>query len=765
MTPKVIRTTIWVAWTVCASFSVGASDFSTIKVYVEGVERAAPAVIRAFTPENTVEVSLEAGSQCPARLRLEGDRMWDISASADGYWAPGLTRFVRANESDEIVIRLWPTGTIEGQFKAPKGDEASETVTVLFRRPPDIEESGPSSGELACVVSKSDFRCFVPVGTWDCRVRARGFVSHYFWGASVVAEDPLGLGTLELKRGGSVTGFLVLDGSRSASLEGCTVELREPKTGIQSLDVEARTSVRVITGRPNRRGFFHLQGVAPGVYEFIARHPKLAPERVFPVEVFKNAETEIRPAVRLQAFSSLEVIIEPPEDIWYRPWKVKILDWRLENPLIAYAAEGVAEGGLFRANRLTRGVFMVQVQDADGSKWTTERVELDGGSVRLTLEIDMVPVKGTVHLGDLPLASELSFTEAPPPGTEDDVPWRRVGPVFSDEEGAFETWLPLEGQYKVVVKSETPRIRRTVSGIEVRQASGQPFARVEIALPDVDLQGVVVDSEGTPVPAARVEVMSLPAAGWEVLTSDKEGEFEAVGLVPGAFRVQAFEGSRASEPVNVRVAEDHSPDPVKLILTEQPALHGRVFDEEGGVVGARVEAIVAGKTEHTITEIDGAYSFVLPGLLGRNVPFAVLSPGRALRLGRAVVEIDGAPYDIRLSRSGGSLEIKNVSAGERRVLIWLLGHNGVIFGSSLDQWASLHGLPILSGAPEAIVPAVEPGQYTVCGVTIEEAMDLLPAVTVSPVDAITAWANATPEACAGGYLQIGGTLELELPAH
>src|SRR5947209_19035644 len=68
-------------------------------------------------------------------------------------------------------------------------------------------------GAFTCPVDKEgNWSCSLPAATFDLVVTAEGFTPHYRWGVEVPPARTLGLGTFQLARGGSVAGWVAVEG-------------------------------------------------------------------------------------------------------------------------------------------------------------------------------------------------------------------------------------------------------------------------------------------------------------------------------------------------------------------------------------------------------------------------------------------------------------------------------------------------------------------------------------------------------------------------
>lgn len=736
---------------------------------ITGIDEPVKLVVEASATDSkeVIKASGRVQSGAVLHLNLAGNHIWEIAGSVVGYWTPGQTIFLREDqEEDAIFLKFWPTTSVNGHFSLADKASKPQSLRAYFQPSPDAGDENPPEGSVRCEVLNSDFSCDLPLGKWDLKIRAPGFVSHFFWGKVLKGGKALELGTLRLKQGGSIMGFVSLEGHPRHGLDACRVELREVKTGHeQKDDLEERLNEKAEMEKVNSRGFFHFQGVAPGIFELNVTHPDLAPERVFPVEVRATAETEIQPAIALRPFSSLDVSLAPSEDSVGEPWTVELLDWRLGTPIRASVGQAAAVGGYLHIGGLRRGVFMLVVKDSRGAKYAYRRVDLSSASLSITVDIDMLEIRGRVLLGDHPISATLSFSES---GLSDkhgkENPLRIIGPVYCNEKGEFEDYLPAEGRYKVVITSDEPRLTRTLHGIDVLRPPGRRFARVDIDLPDTELRGKVIDGDQKGVEDARVQILSTDGGiGLEVLHSDEDGRFHTFGVTPGQYRIQAFEGDRASETALISIDEDQAPAPLTLVLKEQTTFEGTVFDEMAPVVGARVEVIVSAVTKAAMTGVDGSFSIALPGLNGTELPFAILAPGRNLHIGRAQVQAEAPPTRIFLTQRGGGIQFTNPSSRNHARLAWLVSSSGFVFGSTIDSWASLHGMPLVSTAAEGFIPALEPGPYTICALKMDELFSLLSSVSMSPLTTISSWTQTHPKACQSGEVFAGGIVKIDLP--
>jgi hypothetical protein len=134
---------------------------------------------------------------------------WQLHLRADGWWAP--PRIVEAlPEGERATIEAWPTAWFEGTVSVEEGQVPPELLRLRF------EPSGGDEGqgiegrhEIACPVEEGRFVCAPPVGRFDLRLRAEGFVSHYFWDLPLTGE-PYAVAPVHLEAGASAVGVVAL---------------------------------------------------------------------------------------------------------------------------------------------------------------------------------------------------------------------------------------------------------------------------------------------------------------------------------------------------------------------------------------------------------------------------------------------------------------------------------------------------------------------------------------------------------------------------
>lgn len=708
----------------------------------------------------TVEVA--AGTDGPAvkTVAVPGTVRFDVPAgatvrvtvTAEGHWAP--PRVVHVAGARTMAVRLRPTGWISGTVGVPVGETPPEEIEARVRSAPGMDEELAESRQR-CDVTEGAFRCEVPHGDLDVRLRAKGFVSHHLWGLEVPPRGTASVGVLKLRPGASVVGWVEAP-SRDFRFDRLEVRLAPIAAGLAETATD-RQRVETLVQRAgvSSRGFFELASVPPGSYEVTVHHPDYAPARIAPVVVMERAESEIH-RVELSVPALFEAKLFPATDPFHRPWQVELHE-RGEVPgHLDLVAEGASSReGTWSAGGLAAGEYVLGVRDSRGSRWLWDEVTVAPSMPPHDARLPAERLEGTLRLGGEPLAATLYF------GGRQGV--RRI-PVRSDEDGKFYVFLPRQEEPWVaqIVEPEIG-LDRLIGDIEVRKLPGAPWAKVEIDLPDTVVFGEVVDEEGQPLIGAAVDAIDGEGKRRSSVSSgEPDGEFELAGLEPGRWRIEAWyrRGGRrlSSESLEVEVGDRDGSEMLQLVLREESTLSGLVLSPDGqGVPGAKVVARIdrserplLGMMPSAMTDVDGVFELDLPHGAGRTI-VSVLAPGftvkalsvDARREDPLIVELEQAGGTVIVSYEGGEA-IKPILLRNRTDLFnpHLVAHSW-----ALRQWSELHGHS--KEDRSYAVPMLEPGPYTAC-------YDVGYGVLSS------GWlpAGGLPDRCASGVLSPYGELHL-----
>lgn len=709
------------------------SEHVDLRLSVRGPRSEKPIAVKVTAmpaARDAQAVVTELAAPGAGALELSSTGVWTITADSEGLWAaPATIVLLPSRPPQPVELSLWPTAPVHGEVAAPAGTRPPDTVEVRFTPPAGSPAGDAPAGEVTAVVEGGAFACRLPAGTFDLRVRAAGFASHYLWAVRIGGGASGELGRLELRPGGSVVGWCVTDAAGTEP-EACTLRLVPEAAGLESAEGEdRRKGAMALAARPDARGFFHFRGLGEGSYVLEAVCPGLAVTRVPAVRVFTGVESELREPVVVRPPATLAVTLEPADDPWGRPWRVKLHGAGLTyEPLAEAATAEPLGGGAWRWSGLPAGRYEVEVADAGGDSWLREEVELAPGGEELTVAVPVVAVEGTLTLGAEPLQGVLWFGG-----------FRGLRSIRFDTDagGAFSGFLPVEGRWDVTVFGRSLPVRRELEGVEVRRAEGDPVARADIALPDTLVEGTVTDEDGAPV--AGAEVTCVPLAPKEAqfrMRTNRAGVFRVRGLGPGRLSFSAQDGDAAAEPVEVDVREDASTPRLSLVLRRTIPVSGVVVGPAGPVIGAEVIAYPVGRVAmpgQAGTGADGRFTLMVPAWAA-ELMVTVMPPGFALRhMGVAVADLGAEGLTVRVEAVGGTLTLlpSRQDGGEERWIGFVL-HNGVLLPPPLlGNWAMLNHLPFTVDPAPLVAPQVEAGQYAACRAPVAQA-PVLYATVVPP---------------------------------
>lgn len=633
---------------------------------------------------------------------------WQVVVDSPSLWSAPQWIAPRQDEPLRVRLLLFPAATVTGVF-VPSAGARPETADVRIEPSPSAKSPKPSATPLLCPIEEERFRCTVPAGRLDLRVRAGSFIPSYLWDVEVRPGEVKDLGRFPLKAGASVVGWVrTEDGS---ALADAKVRLKpqtfgrpsEPSKiqGFQALSLETKT---------NARGFFQLEDPAPGTFVVSASRGDLAPSSRPGIEVRPGLEAQIPDPLVLARPLTARLTLDPPAGPSGSPWRL-ILERRSEIEGVrgeVYRGEASPEGRWEQRGPIP-GTYALTVEDGE-MRWLFEDLALTPDRTELSIDVPLVRVRGRVRLGDEPLAATLWFGGRAGP---------RRARLESNEDGELEGLLPEEGTWPVDLVSEGEGLWLKLGPVEVRKVPGKSHASVDVRIPDTRLQGVVVDEQGRPVAGAGLLLNPLvqPTSTAE---TDEEGEFEVRGLPAGTVIVHAREGERESEWVQARLEESRETPSLRLVLRTRQTLHGRVFSLRGPVAGARVTAFSdnesgMGSTDDAVTGAAGEFTVKLSGD-AKTAGLTVIAPGHAIRMlkahlgGERIVEVPVEPVGGTLVFDLGDLTVREVL----RLRGGLLAHGGTFVPFALlSEWARLQRTP-QSDPHRLVLPNMEPGEYVFC---------------------------------------------------
>lgn len=685
-------------------------------------------------------------------LPLDPSSGWKVRALAKGYWSPVVS--VLPGSTSSLDVGLWQAAQAEADVVVPEGAQEVDELRLRFLEVLGSGEVDPEREHIdlqaVCgVVERKVTACSVPAGTWDVRVAAADFAPIHLWSLRLEPGKVVNLGELSLRRGGSVSGRVVTE-EGPADPRRVDVNLRPLVERGTLSDAEKERLERLTRSTElSAWGYFQFVGVPSGVYELEAEQAGLSSARVSPVKVEAGELVEVEDPMTLRRPHRISVSISPALDPFGEGWTVRLL-----REATAQQSDHVATGrtdasGFWESPPVTKGRYVIRVLNEDGSSLAWVEREIPPEPEQVDIELPLIYVEGTVVLGDEPLEAELWF------GGRSGV---ESVETRADEDGSFLVILPHEGEWKVDVYADMPKVQARGLEVEVEPVADLRTADVVIELPDTLVTGEVVDEAGLP-PRGPVRVAFTSLGEWKGIldtTTDALGRFELRGMRPGPYYLEAEAAGKQSAPEPVRVAED-AVRFVRLTLQEELSMAGRVVSSSGPVAGALVLLYPftgSGRlgTTSVVTAhsgVDGSFRMKVPGS-SQQALVMVLAPGYSFHLVRVS---KGGTGRYVLARGGGTLRLPPPAdpggSGEKVDLVMV---NGLpVATQQLAQWAGMNGVGSQTTG-RLSVPAMPSGDYARCRLTVEEVLAVLSGVALP-----------ASEACTQGLLIPGGELTLGAP--
>jgi hypothetical protein len=658
-------------------------------------------------------VDVECLPSKACEIGLTPQQVWELAVISPGFWSPSRV-LVPTGTACAASLVVFPIGTLKAKVGVARGEQLPTRLEVRITPTPGGPVDGSfGSHEVSCTIAEGVVSCAIPAGTWDLRLRARGYVSHYRQGTKVAPASTVDLGALVLRRGASVVGSVVTS-EGAASPRGCRVRL-EPRVAAGAFTQEGldRLPRAHLTEGIDARGFFQIAGVAEGVYRLIAEQEGFAPAIVVPVRVVADSETEITEPLVLQRPAMLALVVQPPVDPLQRPWHIEISQERQITGSYEEVAKGsCGAGGEFTQRGLAPGSYHIGVTDESGSRFLTVETEVLPGAPPMQLTVPIVRVEGEVLLGKEPLSALLRFDRR--------TPFARIL-AASDSSGRFELSLSAAGKWDVRVTCDAPVIRRIFRDVLVEPRDG--LARLTLQVPDTHLRGTVTFTDGSPAAGAMVIGLHGPGGAFES-RADDEGRFEFTGLegqVLLSAKLRRGERSFESDLQTLSLPPSGRAPEVRLVVREEVTVQGRVIGGAGdAVAGAYVSGtppLRSGQLSsgaEAVTGNDGSFSLRLPGPLGQ-LELVIMAPGHPLCARR--VNSGSGEILVMLDRWGGDLvlEFPGVDLSDRmgpRVFLW---QDGMPLDLGiLVRWTHVQGFRPTLPLTRLEAPAMAPGRYRLC---------------------------------------------------
>ncbi|MEM9554221.1 MAG: carboxypeptidase-like regulatory domain-containing protein [Acidobacteriota bacterium] len=689
-------------------------DLEVVRLVVERADasstRPAESVIwrawgRSDVPLEVQTSVIEVPAGESVRLRLD-------TARGSGLWS---SRVEVPTAGDRATVHLVPAAVVAGRLETvgelemPRALEARVTPSAE-----SIEGAGAVPGFAAtsddCTLSDDTFICRVPALATDLRLAADDVVPHFVWGLEPAIGEVARLGTLRLRRGASISGYVVpLAGG------GPVEVVAEPQISGWLGDPAAKTrmAARSVEITADARGFFQLAPLAEGAYTLTARQQGALPTTRADVAVRLGDSVELGAAIPLREPQSLDLVLTPATDPRGEPWRVSLGVASSSSTVLRTVADGVATaGGFFRADSLAPGDHRLFVDAADGSRWLADELRVEPTDELLTIEIPHVAFEGEVLRGDEGVEVALVF------GSTQGA--RRVA-VRSDADGRFGGFLPRAGTWAVDLLDAAERPMAALEPVTVEEGDGGQPAWIGIQLPDTRIDGRVVDDEGEPVAGASVLALRLGESSRResMVETDDDGLFSLAGLEPGAVEIQASEGERTSAWQTVDVVEGTGDAlavdaPIELALRDTERLTGTVVARGGPVPGAQLIVRPIGPAVTGIDRFvaDAGGRFALRVSAETQALDVLLdAPGFALGLHRITLPAE-EPIRLEVSTEIGSLQLLTGGGRPSPHSTLRSGGASIALGDLVSMLRQSRRLVPADGA--MILPSLAPGVYAWC---------------------------------------------------
>ncbi|HEX7831488.1 MAG TPA: carboxypeptidase-like regulatory domain-containing protein, partial [Thermoanaerobaculia bacterium] len=625
-------------------------------------------------PAANVAVTLRArnatGSSKPVEVVIGGQGasvplpagQWFVEAASPGYWSePELVSV--AGAPTETTLTLYRATRLRAQVAIPSKGTA-RTVDVYFN--PTDTTSGQPTGSVSCPISDGALDCELPSGLYDLAFRIPGHASTYKWDVDLKTKPFADLGTLQFRAGATLSGQVVINGiGELDSLDKVKVTLRNESGVARNDALLNRQSVTAMTTRPNEKGFFSFD-VLPGNYVLSAASPGLVSEER-QITVIEGHEAILKEPLALERLWTLTVNTRLPAEGSNQPWRLAVTRYDSENHPTERIVSIPADG-MVKLEKQLPGSYTVELRLHD-SVWAAQSTFVDRDTT-IDLTVSVVTVRGSVLLGDEPLAASLVFLSK-------DKGFRI--PARTKPNGKFLVFLPAvpgDRWEEVEVQSSDPWIKRALKDVPL-ESDGEGVATMKLRLASNRIAGIVLDENERPVTQGLI---NISAADGSSQLEMSDGTFTIHGLDAGRYSLTASSRERETEGPVVVDIQDESENRYDVVLKIAPAsqFQGSVVSANGPAIGASVFIGPTNNAPSIVATIPvdttGAFAFRVPPQT-RDMLVAVAAPGFSFRMMR--LPIPATKLDLVVDQRGGMLSLEAPTAPLRPYVI----HNGAILSA------------------------------------------------------------------------------------
>ena len=707
---------------------------SRIACEVRGGRETVAARVEIGVPDAASQAKI-VEVECPGSVEIEASPgpLAKIRTTAAGYWSREVVAELGTEE--DVKVLLVQMGELRRELGI-EGRAPPEKVRVELYEQDDLQSATVAVGRFPCEIEIKLVRCQVPSGEWQVKLVAEGYSAAYDWDVAIPSGGTRILPPAILRQGSSVTGFVSTCAHRAEDVE-CRVELESYDFSLRRI-ASGEGSIHKQEGTVDARGFFQLTGVAPGKYAISAFQTGLSPARHFPVPVFQGAETRLAAALEPGLPASLELMLTPPLDPAGEPWLVSLSLRGYSEAMLQVAEMEPTQGGFWTSPALEPGRYMVGVSDSQRSSWRVEDLEVFEPGQRLEMDFDLLDLRGTVLLGDRPLAARIELA-----GVR----------TTSDANGEFRVTLPRAEGWPVRVVSEDPPVSRR---LHLKAPEGED--ELVLRLGSRTVRGVVKDAKGSPVDKARIVVMAVDdlEVSFDV-RSTEDGSFEVHGLEEVETQFQAHLDAARSQVETVELAHRDDAE-IELVLRENRLIRGTLGAAGDPVPGGVISVFFAGEMaagNEVTTDTRGRFEFSASN--DSTSAYAVIyPPGRGLDVRILALPAAGAELAIPMPAAFGTLELQGLDRQGRETAspsVPVLFKDGLSLPLPVVvKWLSLNNQSADTTDGSLQVPGMAPGRYALC---VRDVVQVLKAGAERRPSGVF-------EDCAQGTLATGAHLVLDL---
>jgi len=615
---------------------------------------------------------------------------WAIDVRGAGVWHAQQT-FVVSSDHTDVMANIWPAAIVRGRLDV----EGSKEAVVLRASFAPSDGAAAPVGTVDCNEEKREFECKLPAAALDTRLRIRGYVTKFFWNQNLAAAKSVDVGTLRYVRGAVLLG-------RVEIAPEVPIAMREVRISATPANADEAAKKIAIATPAESRGFFNVDGLPPGRYEVVAIGKKYR-SRPISVVVLPGLTAEMRDVLSVEAPKTLHVAVTPPLDPAGKPWQVTISQHLSEHHVEPISGSRANASGEWSSPAIYAGTYQLTVAAFDGSRWFIDDVLTGDADMTRNIDLTAQHVNAIVTLGGKPLRGTVSLAAGVSSISFD-----------TDDAGTWHGVLPTSAEkWDANVTSDTPPVRRSMRGLTLKHGTDSRDAELRIDLPLNAIMGTVARKDGQPIDNALVRISGVE--GLQSVNVEADGSFFAAGLGAGHYTVSATAFLMDSPAVDVAIDDGSVPDPIRLVLDNSTKIHGQVMSHFGAVAGAQV-VVASTDVPQSVSQINtsdekGEFSTVVaPG--AHEIDVFVAAPGFALKFFHTHIR-DGALL-IGVDQRGGRVTVAAPHDGDRRHPY--LVHNGMWYPADV-----LVGAYAQEASGQVIIPSIDPGAYSLCTATFDEA--------------------------------------------